>query len=355
MFYPRKPGCELIGARVFKGQGKPIIMPVDYAAQILEGAHRAAARLISWLEDEDERAYECMKKLYPHTGKAYVVGITGSPGAGKSTLTNALTRVIRQNGLTVGIIAVDPSSPFTGGALLGDRVRMSELAVDPDIYIRSMATRGFLGGMAKSAGDVVKVLDALGKDVILIETVGVGQDEVDIIGVADTTCVVMVPGLGDAIQSLKAGIMEIADVFVINKADHPGADRLNAEICARLEMDSNLRERGWVVPVDRTVAVEGVGIDEMWQSIESHRKYLMDSGKFNENRRERIFREALRMIHGELFRVVREQLEQSGRLDGAVEELMNKKLDPYTLMRDIVSEWLSSSQCKRRRDEDTQG
>lgn len=298
-----------------------------------------------------------MRKLYPHTGRAYVVGITGSPGAGKSTLTNGLARVIRENGLKVGIIAVDPSSPFTGGALLGDRVRMSDLAEDPDIYIRSMATRGFLGGMAKAASDVVKVLDALGKDLILIETVGVGQDEVDIVEVADTTCVVMVPGLGDAIQSLKAGIMEIADVFVVNKADRQGADMLCAEICSRVEMDAHLRargDRGWVAPVDRTVAVEGTGLDELWLSIESHRKYLMDSGKFNENRRNRVFREALRMIHGELFRVVREQLEQSGRLDAAVEELMDKRLDPYTLMRTIVTEWLSSSQCKRRRDEDTQ-
>ncbi|MDR3567694.1 MAG: methylmalonyl Co-A mutase-associated GTPase MeaB [Syntrophobacteraceae bacterium] len=328
-------------------------MAVDYATLILEGSHRAAARLISWLEDEDPRAYECMRELYPHTGRAYVVGITGSPGAGKSTLTNGLARVIRKNGLKVGIIAVDPSSPFTGGALLGDRVRMSELAVDPDIYIRSMATRGFLGGMAKAAAEVVKVLDALGQDVILIETVGVGQDEVDIIGVADTTCVVLVPGLGDAIQSLKAGIMEIADVFVINKADRQGADMLCAEVCVRIEMDAHLRERGWLAPVDRTVAVEGTGLDQMWQSIEAHRKYLLDSGKFSENRRERVSREALRMIHGELFRVVREQLEQNGRLDAAVEELVNKRLDPYTLMRDIVTEWLSSSQGKRRQDEDT--
>jgi LAO/AO transport system kinase len=330
-------------------------MAHDYAAQILEGSNRAAARLISWLEDEDERAYECMRKIYPHTGRAYVVGITGSPGAGKSTLTNALAREIRQSGLKVGILAVDPSSPFTGGALLGDRVRMSDLANDPDIYIRSMATRGFLGGMAKAASDVVKVLDALGKDVIVIETVGVGQDEVDIIGVADTTCVVLVPGLGDAIQSMKAGIMEIADVFVINKADRPGADMLCAEVCSRIEMDGHLRERGWAAPVNRAVAVEGVGVHELWLSIESHRKYLLDSGRFYESRREKISREALRMIHGELFRVVREQLEQSGRLDAAVEKLMEKKLDPYTLMRDTVTEWLSSSQCKRRHDEDTKG
>ena len=317
-------------------------MSIDYAAQVMEGSHRAAARLISWLEDEDERAFECMAKLYPHTGRAYVVGITGSPGAGKSTLTDKLVRVIRKHGLKVGIIAVDPSSPFTGGALLGDRVRMSGLTSDPDIYIRSMATRGFLGGIAKATADVVKVLDALGKDVILIETVGVGQDEIDVVGIADTTCVVLVPGFGDAIQSMKAGIMEIADLFVINKADKQGADQLCTEVCARLEIDSHIKERDWIAPVKKAVAVESIGIEELWLAIESHRKYLLDSGKFYENRREMTSRETLRMIHGELFRVVREELEKNGRLEAAVEELMNKKRDPYTLMREIVSEWIST-------------
>ena len=322
-------------------------MSFDYAAQVLEGSTRAAARLISWLEDEDDRAFECMAKLYPHTGKAYIVGITGSPGAGKSTLTDKLARVIRKRGLKIGIIAVDPSSPFTGGALLGDRVRMSELSSDPDIYIRSMATRGFLGGMAKATGDVVKVMDAFGKDVILIETVGVGQDEIDIIGIADTTCLVLVPGLGDAIQSMKAGIMEIADVFVVNKADKLGADQLCTEVCSRLEIDAHIKERDWTVPVNKAIAVEDIGIEELWLSIESHRKYLHDSGKFYENRRQRTCRETLRMIHGELFRVIREQLEQNGRLDAAVEELMKKKRDPYTLMREIVAEWLSISKLQK--------
>jgi LAO/AO transport system kinase len=322
-------------------------MSIDYAAQILEGSPRAAARLISWLEDEDARAYEWMSKIYPHTGRAYVIGITGAPGAGKSTLTDKLARVIRMKGLKIGIIAVDPSSPFTGGALLGDRVRMSELSNDPEIYIRSMATRGFLGGMARATGDVVRVLDALGKDVIIIETVGVGQDEIDIIGIADTTCLVLVPGLGDAIQSMKAGIMEIADIFVINKADKQGADQLCSEVCSRLDIDSQIKSTVWTPPVTKAVAVEEIGVQELWQAVESHRKHLLDSGRFYERRRERTYQETLRMIHNELFRVVREHLQQDGRLDIAVEDIMSRKRDPYTLMREIVSEWLSIPQLKK--------
>ncbi len=313
----------------------------DYATQILDGSRRATARLMSWLEDEDERAYEVMATLYPHTGRAYVIGITGSPGAGKSTLTDKLAQVIRKAGLTIGIIAVDPSSPFTGGALLGDRVRMSELTSDPDIYIRSMATRGFLGGMARATGDVVKVLDAFGKDIILIETVGVGQDEIDIIGIADTTCLVLVPGLGDSIQSMKAGIMEIADLFTINKADAPGADRLCTEVRSRLEIDAHIKVTDWSPPVLKTIAVEDVGIENLWQAIESHRKFLTDSGKLYTKRRDRTYQETLRMIHNELFRVIRESLQDSGRLDRAVEEILSRERDPYTLMRKIVSEWLS--------------
>lgn len=317
-------------------------MATDHAKQILEGSPRSVARLITWLEDEDRRAYKCMEKLYPHTGKAYIIGITGSPGAGKSTLTDKLVRAIRKQGHTVGIIAVDPSSPFTGGAILGDRVRMSELNEDPEVYIRSMATRGFLGGMAKATSDVVKVFDAFGKDIVIIETVGVGQDEVDIIGIADTTCLVLVPGLGDGIQSMKAGVMEIADVFVINKADRPGADQLWAEVTYRVEQDTHIKQqRDWTPIVTKTVAVDDEGIDGLWEAIQRHRQYLEESGKLTEKRRIRTSQETLRMIHNELFRLVREQLESSGQLDRYVQQILDHRRDPYSVMREIVNNWLS--------------
>jgi LAO/AO transport system kinase len=316
-------------------------MAMDYAKEILAGSPRAAARLITWLEDEDPRAYPVMEELFSHTGKAYVIGITGSPGAGKSTLTDKVTHAMRKRGLTVGIIAVDPSSPFTGGAVLGDRVRMSQLSVDPGVFIRSMATRGFLGGTAKATGDVVKVLDAFGKDVVIIETVGVGQDEVDIIGIADTTCLVLVPGLGDAIQSMKAGVMEIADVFVINKADRPAADQLWAEVASRVEQDSQIKHRDWTPQVVKTVAVEDIGTDDLLKAIDQHRKLMEEGGRLTEKRRERTSRETLRMIHNELFRQVREQLQNSGQLNRLVEDILGRRRDPYSAMREIVQTWLS--------------
>jgi LAO/AO transport system kinase len=314
---------------------------LDYAKEILEGSPRAAARLITWLENEDERAYPVMQELHAHTGKAYVVGITGTPGAGKSTLTDKLARAIRDLGLTVGIIAVDPSSPFTGGAVLGDRVRMSDLSLDPGVYIRSMASRGYLGGTAKATGEVVKVLDALGKDIIVIETVGVGQDEVDIIGLADTTCLVLVPGLGDTIQSMKAGVMEIADVFVINKADRPGSDQLMAEVTLRVEQDSQIKHRQWTPPVLKTVAAEGEGIEALWRAIEGHRGFLTTSGAYLEKRRQRTCQETLRMIHNEIFRVLREQLQITGQMECMVQDILDRKRDPYSIMRDVLKNWLS--------------
>lgn len=316
-------------------------MAMDYAKEIMDGSPRAVARLISWLENEDERAYPCMEKLFPHTGKAYIIGITGSPGAGKSTLTDKLTHLIRKNGLSVGIIAVDPSSPFTGGAMLGDRVRMSRLSVDPGVYIRSMATRGFLGGTAKATSDVVKVLDAFGKDIIIIETVGVGQDEVDIIQIADTTCLVLVPGLGDTIQSMKAGVMEIADIFVVNKADRPAADQLFTEVSLRVEQDAHIKPRPWSAEIVKTIAVEDQGISDLWQAIERHRSHLQESGEFLEKRRQRARQETLRMIHDGLFRTVYENLQSSGRLNKLVEDILERRRDPYSTRREILKDWLS--------------
>ncbi|MGD9505631.1 MAG: methylmalonyl Co-A mutase-associated GTPase MeaB [Syntrophobacteraceae bacterium] len=318
-------------------------MAPDYAKEVLEGSPRAVARLISWLEDEDERAYPCMEALHPHTGKAYIIGITGSPGAGKSTLTDKVTFALRQRGLTVGIVAVDPSSPFTGGAVLGDRIRMSRFSVDPGVYIRSMATRGFLGGLARATGDVVRVLDAFGKDVIIIETVGVGQDEVDVIRIADATCLVLVPGLGDAIQSMKAGVMEIADIFAINKADRPGADQLAAEVVSRIELDNQFKPKEWMPPVVKTVAVEDQGVDALMAAFDAHREYLESSGRFIERRKERVREETLRMIHDELFRVIRDALVSNGRLDGLVHEIMEHRRNPYAIMRETVNRWLRAS------------
>lgn len=320
-------------------------MTLDYVNGVLEGSPRAVARLISWLEDENERAYPCMESLYPHTGNAYVIGITGSPGAGKSTLTDKLTHGLRHKGLTVGIVAVDPSSPFTGGAVLGDRVRMSRLSTDPGVFIRSMATRGFLGGLARATADVVRVLDASGKDIIVIETVGVGQDEVDIIGIADTTCLVLVPGLGDAIQSMKAGVMEIADVFVINKADHLGADQLWAEVSFRIEQDASIKRGNRAPTVVKTVAVEDQGITDLIAAIEQHRQWLEETGKFQENRRQRTRQETLRLIHNELFRRVRQQLTDSGKFDQLVDEILTRKRDPYSILRDLLGKVFNQPIC----------
>jgi len=313
-------------------------MNMDYAAEIIKGSSRAVSRMISWLENEDDRARPCMEKLYKHTGNAYIIGITGAPGAGKSTLTDKLTRHLRRQGLTVGIIAVDPTSPFTGGAILGDRVRMSEIALDPGVFIRSMATRGYLGGLAQATGNAVKVLDASGKDIVLIETVGVGQDEVDIIRIADTVCLVLVPGLGDVIQSMKAGVMEIADVYAINKADRQGADQLFAEVSNRVAQDAQIRERLWEPPVLQTISTEDEGIVALAEALKCHQDHLKNTGRLLNKRRERIHQETLQMINYELFRRVEMHLAANGRLDTMVNAIMNHEENPYTIIRQVLDE-----------------
>ena len=319
-------------------------MIMDYVAEILQGTPLAISRLITWLENEDERARPIMEEIYPHTGNAYILGITGSPGTGKSTLTDGVAWQLRQRNLTVGIVAVDPSSPFTGGALLGDRIRMTRHSEDKGVFIRSMATRGALGGLAQFTQGATKVLDASGKDFVVIETVGVGQDEVDVMRVADTTCVVLVPGLGDVIQSMKAGIMEIADIYVVNKSDQPGADQLYSEIMYRVDQDVHMKGRKWVPPVIKTIAVEGKGEDVLLDAIIQHRTYLEESGELIEKRRDRTRQETLQMIHHELFRFIKERLSKNDQIEKMVEEIMTHKSSPYNVVAQVVGKWIYSSQ-----------
>ncbi|HEY5766088.1 MAG TPA: methylmalonyl Co-A mutase-associated GTPase MeaB, partial [Candidatus Deferrimicrobiaceae bacterium] len=241
--------------------------------EILAGNVPAAARMMRDLDDEIPSAQRALKRLYRHTGRAYILGVTGAPGAGKSTLVDCLAGHFRRQGKSVGIVAIDPTSPFSGGAILGDRIRMQKHALDDGVFIKSLATRGHLGGLSKSTIDIVNVMDAMGKEVILIETVGVGQDEVEIVKVAHTNLVLVVPGLGDDIQAMKAGILEIADIFVVNKADREGADKTRQELETMVSM-SDHREGEWVPPVLPTVAQEGTGVDTLLDEVDRHRKYI---------------------------------------------------------------------------------
>ena len=308
----------------------------DIVAEVLQGSVRAMARLITLVENDDPRAMQIMGTIYPHTGNAYVLGITGSPGTGKSTLTDKITAILREREKTVGVIAVDPSSPFTGGALLGDRIRMQRSAGDAEVFIRSMATRGNLGGLARTTTDVVKIMDAFGKDWVIVETVGVGQDEVEIAKTADTTVVVLAPGLGDTIQSMKAGVMEIADLYVVNKADRSGADELLNEVNVRVEQDAQIRKAPWKPPVVKTIALENQGTDSLVEAIEKHRSFLRQSGKLRKNRREKTRQETLALLRDEISRNVLEKVLGNGRFDALIDEIVAHKKDPYTSVQEIV-------------------
>ncbi len=303
--------------------------------RIRSGDLRALARAITTVENRAPESADLLKALFPASGSARIIGLTGSPGAGKSTLVDQLARELRKRDKTIGIIAVDPTSPYTGGAILGDRIRMQSHHADPGIYIRSMATRGFLGGLARTTSDVSTVLDASGKDYILIETVGVGQDEVDIVRLADITVVILVPGMGDDVQTIKAGIMEIADIFVINKADREGAERVEREIRA-MQIIAPRRDN-WQVPIVKTVATTGQGIPELVKAIDDYTAFLEKEGllrrKKEENWRERLI-EMLR--HALLERAMREQL-NDGAVTRYAAEIADHKRDPYTLVEEITN------------------
>ena len=318
---------------------------MSLAERILQGDIRAAARLMRDIDDGYASACLELKSLYPHTGNAYLIGITGPPGAGKSTLVDQVTASYRARGKRVGIVAVDPTSPFTGGAILGDRIRMNRHADDEGVFIRSLATRGYLGGVSRSTGDVALVLDAMGMDVVIIETVGVGQDEVDIVRMAHTTAVVMVPGLGDDIQAIKAGILEIGDVFVVNKADRPDADRTVRELTTMLEMN-NVKESAWKPRVIKTEANRGTGIEELVDEFEAHRSYLFNSRAIDHFLADKYARTFMDMLKDRLFSEVFRPLQANGTFERIVEDMVARRVDPYTAVEEIVAkQFATGSDC----------
>jgi LAO/AO transport system kinase len=307
-------------------------VPSANVERLLAGDKRSLSRVLSWVENNYPEGREAMRELYSHTGRAHIVGITGPTGCGKSTLTGALAREYRKQDKTVGIVAIDPTSPFSHGAILGDRIRMQDLTCDPGVFIRSMATRGALGGLAATTNDIVNVMDAAGKAVIIVETVGAGQDEVEIAGTAHTTIVVNIPGAGDDMQAIKAGILEIADVLVVNKADLPQADAVFKQLHIYADLQ---RSAGWSVPIVKTVAYKDKGIDELMEAIEKHRQFLGESGRLDKMLRERGRRQLLVTAQAIMMeRVVK-------AADASIEELAGqiaaREIDPRTAAEQLIA------------------
>ena len=297
------------------------------------GDRRALARAITLVENGDPLAYELIRELYPETGRAYAIGVTGPPGVGKSSLISALVRLVRGDGRSVGVVSVDPSSPFTKGALLGDRIRLADHFLDPEVFIRSMGTRGHLGGLAEATLQAALVLDAAGKELLFLETVGAGQSEVEVIGIADTVLLVLMPGSGDSIQALKAGIMEIPDVIAVNKRDHPAAKTMLNEVRSVLALDT---ERDWKPPIVLTEAVTGEGVPELWEKIAEHRAHLEESGTLAERRAANLAGEVFAVASARAKTRLEVAVAGDEELRRLLGEVQRRELDPLTAVREIM-------------------
>ncbi len=309
-------------------------MTESISSRVISGDQRAIARLITLVENDHPQGHASMKEIHAHTGKAQVIGITGVMGCGKSTLIFELTKWYRKQGKTVGIIAVDPTSPFSGGALLGDRIRMMELAMDEGVFIRSLGTRGMLGGLTSAVYDIAEIFDAAGKDIILVETVGVGQAEVDIIKIADTTIVVVVPGLGDSVQTLKAGIMEIADIYVVNKADREGVEQTVAEVQSLVEIECANKE--YKTPIVQTIAKDGTHIDDLASTIQHHKLMLQNTNQFEVQRRLRYEAELVEIIRKRLMSFVFDEQQFKSKIDQLIGKICEKEIDPHSAADEIL-------------------